>query len=135
MPNNTKEFINQLNALAAEIASMENIDPANPPADSGSYFLISTALRDPKTGSLVKFDLKPGERKYRYFQGKSGAMYCYTPHKDTTGHYWCWTYAPVGKGSQSGNPTHWKMKNPVRYSQAKLAKKWALARYEKEMRS
>jgi hypothetical protein len=35
--NNTKARSQLLNALAAEIAARENVDPANPPADNRGY--------------------------------------------------------------------------------------------------
>jgi hypothetical protein len=37
MSNNTRARSNELNALAAEIAARESIDPASPPADNRAY--------------------------------------------------------------------------------------------------
>jgi len=88
------------------------------------------APRDPHTHELISFDLKPGQHKYLYYKGKGGAQHCYTPHKDTRGWYWCWTYQPKGKGSQSGNPKKWKMTKLVRFRK----RKDAMARAEKRSR-
>jgi hypothetical protein len=90
-----------------------------------------TAPRDPHTREPIEFSLKNGQNKYLYYRGKSGAQYCYTPHKDTRGYYWCWTYKPRGKGSRSGKPQHWKLTNLVRFSRRNKAKARAWARAQK----
>jgi hypothetical protein len=84
------------------------------------------ALRD-KDGNKIEFDLKPGESVYAYSVDARGWMHCYTPHRDTTGRFWCWSYKPIGKGSQSGTATDFKLMRPrcfaVRYKAKRLAQK------------
>lgn len=83
-------------------------------------------------GKPVKFMLKPGDNLYLYFTGKSGAMYCYTPHKDVDGYYYVWTYAPRGKGSRSGKPERWVMKQVVRHSHLWVVRLKAMKRQRKD---
>lgn len=88
------------------------------------------SLQDPQTGDVIRFQLKRNQRTYLYFKGPRGELYCYTPHPDTHGNFWCWTYQPTGKGSRSGNPTHWQFKELVRCAKRKTAKSKALRRLE-----
>lgn len=46
-------------------------------------------------GSAIQFNLKPGQCTYRYYH-TNGQMHCYTPHADTHGRFWCWTYKRHG---------------------------------------
>jgi hypothetical protein len=85
-------------------------------------------------GEKIRFDLKPGEHTYNYYQGPSGARFCYTPHKSTKGDYFVWTYVPKGKGSRSGDPSRYSLRGLVRCASRKTARSKALKRYESDLK-
>jgi len=74
--------------------------------------------------------LMPRQPRYRYFEGPHKEMYCWTTER-VNGKYICFDYIPYGKGSRSGNPTQWKLKNKIKFAKRKVAKARALKRYLK----
>ena len=86
------------------------------------------SIKDPKTGKVIKFNLKPGDHIFLRYKGLKGELYCYTAHADTNGNYWCWTYKPTGKGSRSGQAKRWKLTDLVRCAKRKTAHAKALHR-------
>jgi hypothetical protein len=88
------------------------------------------SLKNPKTGETIRFLLRPNEHNYLYYTGPRGEMYCYSPHPDTKGNYWVWTYKPIGKGSRSGKPHRWNLSNLVRCAKRKTAKAKAILRLQ-----
>ena len=101
-----------------------------PPAEIQGLFrpLLTNTHALTYKGKSVNFALKRGECLYRYFNGKSGAMYCYTPHPSTDGDYFVWTYAPKGKGAHSGKAIRFAMRDVVRCATRKTAKAKAIKR-------
>jgi len=77
-------------------------------------------------GAPIEFRLKPNQHAYLYYTGPRGEMHCYTPHPDTRGWCWVWTYQPVGKGSRSGKPRQWRMSGLERVGHPRTAKRAAL---------
>ena len=86
------------------------------------------SLKDPKSGEVIQFHIKRNEHSYLYYKGPRGELYCYTPHPDINGNFWCWTYQPIGKGSRSGRPHKLKLVDLVRCAKRKTAKAKALRR-------
>src|SRR5690349_15678157 len=84
-----------------------------------------TAIRNPATGKPISFNLKKGQHLYNFYRGPRGEMFCYTPHADKDGNYWCFTYRPFGKGSRSGTARQWKLMSLVRCARRKIADKKA----------
>jgi hypothetical protein len=80
-----------------------------------------TGVCNPATGKPIRFNLKKGQHYCNYFDGPRGEMFCYTPHPDVDGNYWCFTYQPYGAGSRSGDPKRWKVIKLVRCSRRKVA--------------
>lgn len=67
-------------------------------------------VKNPRTGETIEFELKPGDRKYLYYQPKgSSVQLCYTPHPDTKGWYFSWAYKPIGKGARTGQARRWRL--------------------------
>jgi len=79
-------------------------------------------------GESIRFELDPGQHTYLFYAGPNGEQYCYTPHPDTEGRYWAWTYKPVGRGARSGTATRFKMIDRVKLAHRNKAKARALAR-------
>jgi|SRR3990167_4098033 len=106
-----------------------------PPAEIQELFrpLLADAYAFRYKGSSVNFALKRGEHLYLYFNGVSGAMYCYTPHPSMDGDYFVWTYAPKGEGARSGGAKHFVMRDIVRCATRKTAKMKALRRHAQEL--
>jgi hypothetical protein len=86
------------------------------------------ALRDPKTGEKIEFEIKRGSL-YHYFTGPHGTRFCYTPHPDTRGFYWTFEYVPKGKGARSGKARRFVLRNLTRASHHGTAIKRANARW------
>ena len=105
-----------------------------PPAEIQELFrpLLADAYAFRYKDKPVNFALKRGECLYRYFNGSSGAMYCYTPHPSTDGDYFVWTYAPKSKGARSGKASRFVMRNIVRCATRKTAKSKALKRWQSD---
>lgn len=93
----------------------------------GSFY----ALKNPKTGNAIEFKVKKREHTFNYFLSRKGDLFCYTPHPDVDGNFWCFTYKPIGKGSRSGKAIQWKAIDLVRCAKRKTAKDKALARWSK----
>lgn len=83
-------------------------------------------------GEKIRFDLKPHEHLYNYYQGSSGRLFCYTPHSSTTGDYFAWTYVPKGEGARSGKARQYVMRDLVKCARRKTARGKALSRYYKD---
>lgn len=83
-------------------------------------------------GEKISFNLKKSEHLYRYFEGPSGRLFCYTPHPSTKGFYFVWTYIPKGKGARSGDATRFAMRDLVKCARRKTARGKAIARYYKD---
>lgn len=79
-------------------------------------------LRD-YDGKPLRFNLKKNEHLWNYYRGKSGALYAYTPHADTNGHYWVFTYRPVGKNARTPKADRhtYKLVDPIRCARRKTA--------------
>ena len=87
-----------------------------------------------KNGRRVQIPLKAGwqnKHSYLWYLGEKGHKHCYTPWKDTKGRYWTFTLIPKGKGSRSGKPERWVLRDPVSFTTRKAAKARALKRYYK----
>lgn len=83
-------------------------------------------------GSRIRIVVSKGANTYRYFEGKSGVMFCWTVRPCDRGQYYAFTYQPVGKGSRSGNAKRWRMVDLVSFSHRNKAKARASARHDKE---
>ena len=103
----------------------------------GELIASNPALRDlfqsefssrDKAGKPIRFELDSGQHSYLFYTGPDGEQYCYTPHPDTEGRYWAWTYKPVGKGARTGKARRFKMIERVQFSHRNKAKARALAR-------
>jgi hypothetical protein len=105
-----------------------------PPAEIQELFcpLLADIYAVKYHSKTIHFSLKRGEYTYRYFNGKSGAIYCYTPHPSTDGDYFVWTYVPKGKGSRSGKASRFSMKGIVRCATRKTAKSKAIKRWQSD---
>jgi hypothetical protein len=88
------------------------------------------ALRD-KDGNKIEFDLKEGQAVYTYQVDARGWMHCYTPWRDITGKFWCWSYKPLGKGARTGHASDFAMVRPRWFSHRYKAKRTALKRVER----
>lgn len=86
------------------------------------------AVRDPQTGEPIEFDPQPNRHMYRRWKC-GGRMFCYTPWAAQNGKYYCWTYIPYGRGSQSGGARNWRMRGLIGFKKRKLAKQRAYDRY------
>jgi hypothetical protein len=86
------------------------------------------AVQDPQTGEPIEFEPHPFRHKYRNWEC-DGRLFCYTPWAAKNGKYYCWTYIPHGRGSQSGNARNWRMRGLVGFKKRKTAKQRAYDRY------
>lgn len=124
LPEADKAAISALNEYLNE-----KVATLFPAADPGLVYAPHFKYED---DTSAEFRLKDGQNWYIYFEDKrTKAMYCYTPWADTRGWYWCFDYAPRGKGSRSGDPSRWMIKNPVKFRKRKAARARAKARYRK----
>lgn len=89
------------------------------------------AVKNPRTGKVIKFNLKPHENKYLFYHAPNGTQYCYTPHKDVDNWYYSFAYVPQGPGARTGNATHWKLKKLRPHRTRKAARARALAFFKK----
>lgn len=83
-------------------------------------------------GKKIRFNLKPHEHLYNYYEGRSGRLYCYTPHTSNEGFYYVWTYVPKGEGSRSGSAKTFVMRDLVQCAKRKTARGKAISRYYKD---
>jgi len=72
--------------------------------------------------------MTPRVTRWRYFEGPRGELYCWNTERLPNGKFACWTYQPYGKGSRSGNPTRWRIRNRVEFARRKVAKARAFKR-------
>lgn len=88
------------------------------------------SIKDPKTGKSIQFITKSKHQHlWNFYKGQRGEKFCYTPHADTEGNYWCFTYQPIGKGSRTGKPKQWKCIKLVRCAKRKVAQQKAYKRF------
>jgi hypothetical protein len=70
------------------------------------------------------------EPRYRYFSYGQW-RFCWTTEKMGDGKYAAFIYKPIGKGSQSGKATRWKLVKELHFTKRSTAKaraiKWANA--------
>ncbi len=92
------------------------------------------SVRDPRTGEPIEFRIHKNENSYLYFVGPHRELYCYSPHADVNGNYWCWTYQPYGKGSRSDKPSNWRVIDLVRCAKRRTAKARAFKRMQRAMK-
>jgi hypothetical protein len=109
-------------------------DPATEVTAFLSDLMAETlAMRRPD-GSSISISVPRGRWTYRYFEGASGALYCWTVFPCDRGRYYAFTYRPIGRGSRSGKATHWRMVDLVAFARRNRAKARAAERLAKERR-